>query len=36
MEGAQGVRGRQSAQTQGAAQTSRAPIELTVVSPTLN
>ncbi len=36
MEGAQGVRGRQSAQTQGAAQTSRAPIELTVVSPTFN
>lgn len=36
MEGAQGVRGRQSAQTQGAAGTSRAPIELSVVSPTFN
>ena len=36
MEGAQGVRSRQTAQARGAAPSSRAPIELSVVSPTFN
>jgi dolichol-phosphate mannosyltransferase len=36
VEGAQGVTSRQSAQTDGSARVSRAPIELSVVSPTFN